>query len=564
MILDFSTPLAVVPILVNTGAALFPALVAGVASLAAIIFKPRELARACRRYPGRAAGTVFGILGLSALIFFWPAPDPNNSTASSIRRTATSGTTTDWTKIALELIREEQRQASRVSNSTGAAPSRSPSSLVSAPATLPPSAPSAQPDPGSKSTASRSNFRAGFDRTGHGGGPAPLELSPLWEHEEEFAMFLSSPVVLGDRVFAAWCLLDPPKTFGALVCLDAATGRKIWEIDERDDKQPFKGMFSSPAVSADGRFVVIGQGLHPDSNCDLICVDAQTGRIKWIVPTPLHIESSPAILGNLVVVGAGAIEVGNDHRVSGHPGYVFAVDLETGHEVWRHDVTDPESSPALADGVAYIGSGFNGSAIVALRTESADALKAAQLTRELWRYATPHPATGPITLAGDLLLAGCGNGDFVNAARSPAGAVLALDRLTGAVRWTVELPDAVLGPIAVRGNVAICPVRNGEVVALDLTRDGAVLWRQRINGTSPVLGGAAVTAELVYAASADGYLGVLSLSDGTLLEKHYLNARNRPGALGMSLSAPFISGGRLFIGSETGGLRAFSGAKSRQ
>lgn len=150
------------------------------------------------------------------------------------------------------------------------------------------------------------------------------------------------------------------------------------------------------------------------------------------------------------------------------------------------------------------------------------------------------------------------------AAKNPAGAVLALDRQTGALRWEVALPDAVLGPIAVRGQLAICPVRNGEVVALDLARQGAIVWRQRINGHAGILGGPAVTEELVYAVSQDGYLGVLALADGALLEKHYLNAKARPGAMGMSLSAPFVSDGRVFIGSETGGLRVFSGARARR
>ena len=542
MMLDFSPPLAVVPILVNAGAALLPALIAGAASLAALILKPRELIRACQRYPGRATGAVLGIAAITAVITFWPAADAPG-TAARAPRSAASTSSTDWTKVALELIREEQRQKNAPAAPTPALASGSAPSVPSSSAT---------------------NFRGGFDRTGHAGGPGPVELRPLWEYEEEFAMFLSAPIVHGDSVFATWCLLDPPKTYGAVVCLDATTGRKLWQVEERPDKQPFKGIFSSPVVSADGRSVVVGQGLHPDTNCDLICLDAQTGRIKWLVPTPLHLESSPAIVGNLVVIGAGAIEVGNDHRVSGHPGYVFAVDLETGREVWRHDVADPESSPAIVDGIAYIGSGFNGSAIVALRTAPDADLKSAQQSRELWRRATPHPATGAITVTGDLILAGCGNGDFVNAAKVPAGAVLALDRATGAVRWTVALPDAVLGPIAVRGNLAICPVRNGEVIALDLTKNGAIVWRQRVAGNSPILGGPAVTEELVYAVSADGYLAVLSLADGTLLEKHYLNAKSRPGSLGMSLSAPFVSGGHVFVGSETGGLRAWAGAKSRR
>ena len=45
------TPLAVVPIFVNAGAAILPAVLAGIVSLAAILFKPREWLRICRTLP---------------------------------------------------------------------------------------------------------------------------------------------------------------------------------------------------------------------------------------------------------------------------------------------------------------------------------------------------------------------------------------------------------------------------------------------------------------------------------------------------------------------------------
>ncbi len=547
MVPDITPQLAVVPILINAGAAALPALIAGVASVAALIFKPRQLVRACRRHPGRALGVLFGIAGLTALIAFWPAGD---ATATGTGRPATSASasTTDWTRVALEIIREEQRRQSRGPAVTQQVSANAEGGTVD----VATSDVDAQP----------AIFRGGIERTGYAGGPAPLGLQPLWEYEEPFAMFLSSPIVHADRVYAAWTLLDPPNSYGGLIALDAATGDLLWEIDERDDGEPFVGIFSSPAVSADGRYVVIGQGLHYDANCDLICVDTQTGEIKWVAPTLLHLESSPAIYGNLVVIGAGAIEVGSDRQPEGHPGYVLAVDLETGREVWRHDIADPESSPAVIDGIAYIGSGFNGNAVVALRTESEDALQASGKDRELWRRDTPYPALGPITIAGNLVLAGCGNGDFVFRAQNPAGAVLALDRDNGEVRWETALPDTVLGAIAVRDNLAICPVRNGEVIALDLD-DGAIVWRQRINGSAAILGGPAVTEDLVYAVSQDGYLAILELQDGSVLERHYLNSERRPGTLGLSVSSPFVSDGRVYIGSETGGLRAFDGSTSR-
>ena len=45
--------LAVVPVFVNTGAALLPALIAGLTGFVTILFKPRQLIRVCREKPLR-------------------------------------------------------------------------------------------------------------------------------------------------------------------------------------------------------------------------------------------------------------------------------------------------------------------------------------------------------------------------------------------------------------------------------------------------------------------------------------------------------------------------------
>jgi outer membrane protein assembly factor BamB len=377
-------------------------------------------------------------------------------------------------------------------------------------------------------------------------------------------MMLASPAVMGERLYGATCLADIQGNCGTLFCLDAKTGALRWTTstfkDSKGEERDFKGFFSSPAITADGRYLVIGQGLHYDDRCALVCVDARTGRLHWMAPTPLHIEGSPAIDGDLAVVGAGAIE-GDDHKAKGHAGLVLAVKISTGEKLWEYEVADPESSPVIAGGVAYIGSGFNGNAVVALRTESDEELRTKGLQRLLWRAPTPHPATGAVTLADDLLLLGCGNGDFVVTDPRPEGAVLALDRKTGNVRWQLKMPDGVLGKIAVHGRWAIVPVRNGEVVALDLDAAGGagVLWRQRVSGQKAILAGAAFTGTHVYAVSQDGYLAVLDAADGKLLEKHYLNAKGKPGESGLTLSSPLVSGGRVYAGSESGGLRCFIG-----
>jgi hypothetical protein len=118
--------------------------------------------------------------------------------------------------------------------------------------------------------------------------------------------------------------------------------------------------------------------------------------------------------------------------------------------------------------------------------------------RLLWKASTSAPLTSAITLAEELVLAGCGHGDCVRVAPDPHGAVVALDRQTGAVRWEVPMDDTVFGPIAVRNGRAFCPVRSGQIVALDINAGGRVLWSRQVRGKSRVLTGPTVTDEHVY------------------------------------------------------------------
>lgn len=539
------TCLAVVPVFVNAGAALLPAIIAAIASVASLLFRPKMLWRACRAKPGIAAVTVFAIVAMSGAIAWWMQPPVTGAPRRKAMAVSTQpfGQHVDWAAQAVEWMREGKLAA-----------------------TEPPALPA-----GKSAAVAATIFGGGPLRNSYAGDGSPLALTPAWEFpaagsaaadELEGAMFLSSPAVTDNVVYSGSCLLDVRGNYGTLFCLDAKTGRPRWIASSYKDSAgkefDFKGFFSSPALSADGNYLVIGQGLHTDENCDLICINAKTGRLHWSVKTPLHIECSPAIDGDLAVAGAGAIEVGDAHKAKGHSGLVIAVKISTGEKLWEHKVVDPESSPVIADGVVYIGSGFNGNSVIALRTDTDEELKTQGLERVVWQTPTPHPATGAVTLADDLVLIGCGNGDYVFGDPHPDGAVIALDRKTGKPRWQVPMPDGVLGKIAVYDGRAIVPVRNGEVVAIDLRDSGKVLWRQQISPKA-VLAGAAFTGKFVYAVSQDGYLVVLDAADGRFLEKHYLNATGKPGEMGLCVSSPTVAGGRIFVGSETGGLRCLQG-----
>lgn len=537
------TTLAVVPIFVNAGAALLPALLAGMVSVGAILLKPGDWLRICRSRPAVPLGLLAaGLLLWLTVGWFTPAP----ATSSRNGNAASTGET-DWVKFALALQKAEAR------------------------ATLQPVA--ALSDTKTAASSLPCYFRAGPARTGHQDGPSPVGLQALWEYPgEDNAMMLSSPIVHGNAVYGASTVLDPPGSYGAVFRLNAATGEAVWCTTLKDPltKKDFKGFFSSPALSADGKSLVIGQGLHLDFESELVCLDTETGAVRWMIPTPLHIEGSPAIEGDIVVAGAGAVEMEPDHKPKGdpaqkgNPGYVLGARISDGKLLWKFPVIDPESSPAIIDGVAYIGSGVNGNAVCALRIAPEEELTAKGLKRLVWQTTTPYPATGAVSIAGDLVIIGCGKGDFVFAAPDPAGLVLALDRATGAIRWKTAIPDAVLGAIAVRDGKAIVPVRNGEVIALDLTRNGSILWRAPLGDGAAVLAGPAFTGSQVYAVNQRGYLFVLDAATGKVIERHYLNSPTKPGEQGLGLSAPFVTGGTLYVGSETGGLRAFTGKAPSQ
>lgn len=533
--------LAVVPIFVNAGAAVLPAVLAGAASAAALLLRPRALLAACRRRPW----VPMLIVAAGAALWFAGAWALGDHTAQAAA-TAGGGYSTapgggfhrDWGRVALDILQREQSDKLRSATSRPASTDGQSSAPLDRPVVL-----------------GRDYSRCNFD-----GGLAPRGLSPapLWKFAPEDTMFFAAPAVAGNRVYAAGTSQSVGGLSGSLVCLDADTGKQIGADFTAGDER-LKPFFSSPAITKDGKSLIIGQGLHADHDCALLCFDTETHNLRWRAPTPLHIESSPAIFGDLAVAGAGAIE-GPDHKATGNPGFVLGVRISDGKELWRESVNDPESSPAFDDeGNVYIGSGFNGNAVVALRSGTDEELKAKGLPRRIWSTPVSFPSTGAITVVGDLVLAGAGSSDFVFASPHPQGMVVALDRNTGKERWRQAFGDSVLGAIACRDGKLICPVRTGEVVALNL-KDGTVLWRQRVSSRTPVLAGPAFTGKMVYAVSADGFLAILDAQDGHVIDKKInLNDEANPGKDNRTFASPSVSGGRVYTASETGGVRCYVG-----
>lgn len=527
----------VVPIFINAGAAIAPAVAGALASVLAILLKPREILRICRARPRTVSIVILAV----SLLTFAIVRGTGVSSRSDSRKPTQPHTRFDWAKVAEDILAQER--AGKVASIPGA--------VVVIPQT--PSTPAATTASSVADAISLPIFEnRDAARTSYGGGASPAALTRVWAFRPEDSMFLSQPAVFGSRIYAAACQADLGGYTGLLACLDASSGKPIWQITQIGEEflPPF---FSSPAITADGKSLLIGQGLHQDRDCSLLCFDTSNGKLRWKVKTPLHVESSPVIHGDMAVVGAGAIE-SKDGKPTGDPGFVLAVRISDGKELWRQAVNDPESSPVVdVDGMVYIGSGFNGQAVLALRSESDESLKAKGLERIAWRAPLACPVTSAIAISGDYIIAGAGNGDVVHSNDNPMGLVVALDRKTGKQRWLAQFDDAVLGGVAIRDGKLMVPIRTGQVACVSLDK-GEILWKTSISGKAPVLASCAFTPQRVYAVSSDGYLAVLNPTDGKLVEKIYLNDQGKPGT-GLSMSPPQVIDGRVIVGSETGGLQ---------
>src|SRR5579872_512984 len=149
------------------------------------------------------------------------------------------------------------------------------------------------------------------------------------------SMIQSSPTVAGGAVYFG---ADDPD--GTIYALNATTGAPIWTF-------PSGGVptYSTPAVAKGIVYVCVTiQG--PFGYYGLVmALNARTGAELWSYPTNGIIESSPAVANGVVYVGS------EDNNV-------YALDASNGSLLWKYATGAPvDSSPTVVNGMLYVGSG---------------------------------------------------------------------------------------------------------------------------------------------------------------------------------------------------------------
>lgn len=247
-----------------------------------------------------------------------------------------------------------------------------------------------------------------------GGGAVVLdEQGPGWD----------SATVHDGRVYAVisgdpvpYYSYESSRTPSELVCLDAATGRLVWRLDQEAINEQFAEInFDSSPVVEHGRLLVVGRRRRSFGfeDCFLYCFDAATGALRYRT----HLGSaSTGTFGSRQATKSVAALDGENAYVCSNLGTVAAVSVHTGSVKWLRLYDRRRTDGGAARSVRDIRSWqFNpplvsGGRLVVLPTDASDLMVIAASDGELRRTVAAEEIAGIETLlsvSGDVV---CGVG----------------------------------------------------------------------------------------------------------------------------------------------------------
>lgn len=252
----------------------------------------------------------------------------------------------------------------------------------------------------------------------------------------------SMPQVDGDRLYA----LD---SNGTLVCLEAATGKRIWGlnyVEKFGSTMPKWGFSEHPLIEGD-RLVIAPGG----KGSGIVALNKATGAVLWQSQDDLAGYSSvlPIDFGGLhiytVLMGSAAI----------------GVDARDGALLWRYQkVANPVANvatPVYADGFVFYSSDYNtGCALLKLASDGGKvSASEVYFSRDMQNHYTTS------IKVGDTLYGFSGNQPAV---------LTAMDFQTGKVAWKDRSVDK--GNCILAEGLLYCQGENGKVGLLAPAPDG--------------------------------------------------------------------------------------------
>ncbi len=368
-----------------------------------------------------------------------------------------------------------------------------------------------------------------IQNTGHTRSQIPASPEILWAYDGE-GTITTAPIVEYGTVYAM--LLSGTAT--SLVALDAQTGEELWRYEI-----PTRGVCeTTPCVSGDSVYFPVVFRIYDSRKGQyyyeyyLLCVNAHTGERQWYVPLSgfPQIGSSPVAYGGAIIIGEG-------YQGAGH---VECFDATTGAQLWKTDVQgDVIHTVSIRDNAVYT-STYHGKIFVL------DTATGAQLGQ--WDV-FELGAMGPTTLSGEYVYANGISLDLMDQGYG-AGQLVALDAQTGGLVWAYGVgDDTSVSHCSTSATMAFfATYASGGAATVSCVRlsNGTLRWSREIPGA--ILGGSLSIGKEAVAMcdSTSGTLLCYRITDGTLLWE-----------LDVGDSAPYtpaLADGKVFVATEEGSI----------
>jgi len=263
-----------------------------------------------------------------------------------------------------------------------------------------------------------------------------------------------------------------------LLCLNSSTGAKVWESSINSAQQ-----FSSPVVS--NGYVYACNDLQGTFGGEVYALNETSGEQIWSFPA-YSSSSTPAVANGVVYIGSE-----NDN--------IYAVDAYSGQKIWNYSTGGAvNTSPVFVNGIVYAGA--NDGNVYALNASTGD---------KIWNYTTgiavQYSIISSPAVANGIVYIG-----------SDDSGVYALNATTGDKIWNFANPYSIISTPAVSGS-SVFVVTSSYIYALDAST-GAKLWEYQMNpeyapnGNEP--SSPAVAEGIVYVNSFDYNLYAFNASTG--------------------------------------------------
>jgi polyvinyl alcohol dehydrogenase (cytochrome) len=370
------------------------------------------------------------------------------------------------------------------------------------------------------------------------------------------------PAVVDGRLFVT-------SSAGRVYSLDSSTGCTYWTFDAAaatrtgvsigELSRPPKAVRLKRTMAKLAHLDVVkgpSAAFFGDDGGTVYALDAQKGTLLWRVQVDTHplarIAATPTAYQNRLYVavssGEEAKAASPDYPCCTFRGSVVALDMATGHVLWKTYTITDAARPTGTNAAGLQGFGPAGAAI----------------------------STSP-TIDAKRNAVYVGTGNSFGGARAPmADAVVALDLIDGSVRW-VEQPQAegnagaagfggavILRTLPDGSPIILAAQDSGIVSGLDPDRAGEIRWQSKANDAA-VAGGELNTAadhRNLYVASSPGDLATLDIRTGA---RRWHVPFPSPACAGTDqscshapASAMAVMPGIAFSGSMDGHLRAYS------